>query len=51
MRVLLSGMKTGARPVAATLLLVGLVGLSLSVDVPRAAAANVGDQIAALAAS
>src|SRR5665213_392240 len=50
-RALLSGMRRGVRPVAATLLLVGLVGLSLSVDPQRAAAANVGDQIAAFAAS
>ena len=51
MRALRSGMRRGAGPVAATLLLVGLVGLSLTVDVPKAAAANVGDQIAAFAAS
>ena len=51
MRALLSGLRRGARPVAATLLLVGLVGLSLSAEPAHATAANVGDQIAALAAS
>ena len=36
------------RCVGATLLLVALVGVSLSVEVQRADAASVGDQIAAL---
>jgi hypothetical protein len=51
MTALRSTMTTGMRFVGALLLLVAVVGVSLTLDVQRAAATSVGDQIAAFAAS
>jgi cell wall-associated NlpC family hydrolase len=51
MNPLRSRWSMGARLVGAFVLLVALVGVSLSVEVQRAAATSIGDQIAAIAAS
>jgi len=51
MPALRSALRAAARPVGASLLLVALVGLSQSVGIRGAAAAPVGDRIAAYAAS